>query len=622
MAIYINNPNTGQDTRPSGYKSRGVSASAYYGKSKPKPKPKPRPRPQPKPQPVGEPTQLNGLAALSQSDRAALKELVDAGMNEQQIRDLYDKTHGGSQSGGGQSSGGSSTPAMEALRGKGMPGVNDAGYAEFWNNQPFADRIAAARSGTWQGSSMRDFFNLQYDTSLPDDMRREIAKADAFRSGIGYSDPVKDTYVPPTNGMGPDGNVKPGGVTTDNSFTGGYDQNAPNAPTPDEILGTGGNSGSNPSNTQTVGGNAGGGQSGGGTPSTPQAPIQQAADDAGFGTGTGLKGSESAMLGGYNNALAALEDAVTGAKGSISGGYDNALDAIRDAGTGAQGSINAGYDAATGLLDPIYQAGVDSNDLQAALSGARGEAAQQEAYDNFISSPGQQWLRDKAETAITRNAAATGGLRGGNVLQALQKNATGLAAQDFNNSFNRLGSLSDRGAQAGGAMAGLEADRGNNLAQVGMNTGQQVAGLETGRGNTLGQIDLGTGDTIADMNYGLGNTLGGQRYDAGQRISSNIGNTTNALAQLQDALGGNQANVIGQDSGNLANIIAGMGDSQNASANKLAGILANLATGQGGAVAGLPSVGGLIQSDDSISNALQALGGIASAYGQYKQGAA
>ena len=74
-----------------------------------------------------------------------------------------------------------------------------------------------------------------------------------------------------------------------------------------------------------------------------------------------------------------------------------------------------------------------------------GADAQAQAYAQFQESPGQAYLREQAERSLVANSAATGGLAGGNVLKELQGQAVGLAAQDFQNQFDRRGTVADRG---------------------------------------------------------------------------------------------------------------------------------------------------------------------------------
>ena len=198
-------------------------------------------------------------------------------------------------------------------------------------------------------------------------------------------------------------------------------------------------------------------------------------------------------------------------------GLTGANQAINDARFGNAIALG-GY--AGGAVPQGQQAG----GLQAAYSGAMGAPAQQQAFANFTASPGQEWLRQQAEQGTLRNAAAIGGLGGGNVRQELQRQAMGLAQQDFQNQFNNLGTVADRGYNASNALANY-------------NTQLQGAGA-------------------------------GYAYGAGQDIANNRAATTSALS-----------NLYGGYIGNLSSLFSGAGTSQANSNQSLASLLANLATG-------------------------------------------
>jgi hypothetical protein len=83
-----------------------------------------------------------------------------------------------------------------------------------------------------------------------------------------------------------------------------------------------------------------------------------------------------------------------------------------------------------GRLTPYTEAGRGALTEQQALLGLSGQGAQQEAYARFTESPGQAFLRERQERALLRNAAAIGGLGGGNVRTALQEQAFGRAQYD------------------------------------------------------------------------------------------------------------------------------------------------------------------------------------------------
>ena len=93
-------------------------------------------------------------------------------------------------------------------------------------------------------------------------------------------------------------------------------------------------------------------------------------------------------------------------------------------------------------LKPFREQTLPALGKVAALSGAQGAKAQQAEIDQFIQSPGQQFLQDRAQKNLLRNTSAIGGLGGGNVRSALVQQGVGFAQQDFDNQFNRLASVS------------------------------------------------------------------------------------------------------------------------------------------------------------------------------------
>jgi hypothetical protein len=206
--------------------------------------------------------------------------------------------------------------------------------------------------------------------------------------------------------------------------------------------------------------------------------------------------------------------------------------------------------------------GMQANQLQGALSGAMGPQAQQQAFANFNASPGQQWLQEQGERAVTRNAAATGGLQGGNVLQALQRQGMGLAQQDYQNQFNNLGTIADRGMQ----------------------------------GMTL--------------NSSLARDKAGFAYGAGQDIANNVNATTSALANLANQQGTGLSDRYGTWASNIANLLSGAGGQQSASNANLAALLANIGSGSGNSIAGLPGIPGASQTTGMLNNILTSLSGI------------
>ena len=278
---------------------------------------------------------------------------------------------------------------------------------------------------------------------------------------------------------------------------------------------------------------------------------------------TGLIGSEQALQAGLAGSLAALTEGLGQSKQSIQQGQQ--------------------------FLQPFAEAGGKAIDLQAALSGASGSGAQQQAFDDFNSSPGQEFLRNRGERALLRNSGAIGGLGGGRVRQALTEHGIGMAQQDFGNQFNRLGQVSGMGMNGAGIQAGLSG---------------QLAGEQGLAGRTAGNYAFGTGQQLA-----------GGRTRAGEMISQAIGGTTQGLAGLQQQYGAGQSGITGAAGGNLANILAGAGQQQGAGQMNIATLLANLATQQGSTVAGLPGIPGIQQTQGILQGLGSAAGGIGTAMG-------
>ena len=135
------------------------------------------------------------------------------------------------------------------------------------------------------------------------------------------------------------------------------------------------------------------------------------------------------------------------------------------------------FDISQQQAAPFREAGVGALGQQQALLGLSGQEAQQAAFAGLEESPGQRFIRDRQERALLRSASATGGLGGGNVLTALQQQATGFAQQDIQNQFGRLGQLSGQGQVATTNIAQLGGQTAGNIANL---LGQQGAARASG----------------------------------------------------------------------------------------------------------------------------------------------
>lgn len=287
---------------------------------------------------------------------------------------------------------------------------------------------------------------------------------------------------------------------------------------------------------------------------------------------------------------------------SVGGGIDTS--SIAQGLDQARGQINTAYDAADQALSG-YNKGQGALDLQASLSGANGPEAQAAAYAQYNSSPAMQYQMDQMQKATERSAAARGGLLGGNVLTELQRNASGIASQDYQNQFNNLGQVAQTGLAAAGQIAqtkqqqaATEAGLASNLAGIQGNLAQ--ADL-SGRYNLAGQQMSGQNALAAAAmqgEYGLrAQQLGAQADLARTDLSGRYGLAGQQYAAQADLartdLSG-QYGLAGQQYGAQADLIrqqmqnqAGMQQAELGVKANLTAQLADIATSAGINMAGL-----------------------------------
>lgn len=148
------------------------------------------------------------------------------------------------------------------------------------------------------------------------------------------------------------------------------------------------------------------------------------------------------------------------------------------------------FEAIQELLAPYIEAGSGALGAQQDLLGLSGPEAQQAAIAQIQNSPQFSALVAQGEEGILQNAAATGGLRGGNTQGALAQFRPQVLNQLINQRFGQLGGL---------------AQMGQNSAVGQGSFGQNMAGQVT---NLIGQRGAAqAGEYLADaqaINTGIG----------------------------------------------------------------------------------------------------------------------
>lgn len=254
--------------------------------------------------------------------------------------------------------------------------------------------------------------------------------------------------------------------------------------------------------------------------------------------GQGLGAARQDITGGTQAGLQALYQGLGGARTDLSAAQQAAAEQF-GAGMGdiaaardlASQQVGQAFGGAQQRFDPYSQVGQQALQQQAALSGALGGEAFNQAFQE---SPQMQFLREQGEKAAMRTAAARGGLGGGNVMKELARFNTGLASQDLQRQIQNLQALGGQGLQATGQQA-----------QLGAQAGQLQAGLQTGAASQLAaqrgqlaQSQLGTGQQMAGLGTMAGQAGLGALTQAGQQLGQlGVTGGTQGLQAITGAAG-------------------------------------------------------------------------------------
>lgn len=295
---------------------------------------------------------------------------------------------------------------------------------------------------------------------------------------------------------------------------------------------------------------------------------------------TGLKGSEMALKGGALGAIDMLDMLNRAGRADLADQYALGLQ---------QAETQAGV--ASGAMQPYAEAGTNALQQQLALSGALGQDAFNQAYQE---SPQMAFLREQGMRANLAAAGATGGLGGGNVQKELQRFGQGLASQGLQQQIQNLDVLRAGGQNAAGTQANIATGLGSQQLNAQMALGQGLAGQSSMYGLPAAQ-QIGN----------LGINLATGRTNAGQQLANQYGAAATALSNVYSGQGANLANMLG---GQTASII----DQRNAAAMNEARAqqgygadMANIQSGIGNQIAGTPQA--LLNVPDyqgAVTNAL------------------
>ena len=185
---------------------------------------------------------------------------------------------------------------------------------------------------------------------------------------------------------------------------------------------------------------------------------------------------------------------------------DAQSDAASSASSAQISAANAGiaeqrrqFDSIQQLLSPWVGTGYGALASQADLMGLRGNANQASAISAIENGSEFQELTRQGEEAVLQNAAATGGLRGGNTQGALAEVRPALVNSLINQRFNQLGTLSTGGQNSAAQTAAYGSQSSTNVANLLSSIGSAQAGNALAQGASNAQFWNGIGSTLGTL---------------------------------------------------------------------------------------------------------------------------
>lgn len=156
------------------------------------------------------------------------------------------------------------------------------------------------------------------------------------------------------------------------------------------------------------------------------------------------------------------------------------------------------------LTQPYIQAGGQALQGLQGLIGLRGAGEQQAAIGQIQQGAQFQELARQGEQGILQNAAATGGLRGGNVQAALGQFRPALLNQLIESQYGKLAGLTSLGGTAAQNLLGMGQETALGAATAEQQAAANVSNLITQKGAAQAGGILGSGKAYAGLYQNLG----------------------------------------------------------------------------------------------------------------------
>ena len=164
------------------------------------------------------------------------------------------------------------------------------------------------------------------------------------------------------------------------------------------------------------------------------------------------------------------------------------------------------------LTQPYIGAGPGALQAMQGLAGLRGAGEQQAAINQIQQGAQFQELARQGEQGILQNAAATGGLRGGNVQAALSQFRPALLNQLIESQYGKLAGLTQLGSTSSENLLRLGQASAAGVGAAGQQSAQNIGNLMSAQGAAQASGIIGAANAQAQ---GLGAVTGGIQQGIG-----------------------------------------------------------------------------------------------------------
>lgn len=214
--------------------------------------------------------------------------------------------------------------------------------------------------------------------------------------------------------------------------------------------------------------------------------------------------AEDAQYSAYQKGLRGIQEATERGDELLGPLSERALPALDElAGYGAQREIGGP------LMEQYTSSGAAALGAREALLGLRGPEAYQEQIDLIEQSPQMQAMLGQSEEAILQNAAATGGLRGGNVQEALMRNRPQVLNALIGQRMQGLEGLSSQGLGASQFLLGSAQQATRDVAGMGQQAMLTRTANQANAARAMADLFAQQGEAAAAGKTAQGGLLGG-----------------------------------------------------------------------------------------------------------------